>query len=159
MKKEMITDISKYLEGQGVGYLTGEACGIGLRKLYDLTERGKILVEQFLSTTADSAPWNSTVGIEPTVASIMLPPAILRPQAIFAMFVNGATAVIDVDVNDIMRTDYLWMVWNTEGYNDPDYQELLDKVRDVFGGKFIVWTDSSTSHSGRNEHVFSGRIV
>jgi hypothetical protein len=159
MRKETIDDISKYLEGQGVGYLTSESCGIGIRALYDYSERGKRLLEMFFGTTISGAPWNSTVGNEPSVGSIMLPREMVRPLAIFAMFMNGATAVVDVDISGDIRANYLMEIRDIDGWDDPDYQELLEKVRYLFNGKFKVWTNTSTGREGRNVHVFSQRTV
>ena len=158
MKSETISNISEYLEGQGVGYLTSESCGIGIRALYDYSERGQRLLEMFFGVPINGAPWNSKVGDQPAVGSIMLP-KVMRPLAIFAMFMNGATAVVDVDVYSEIRANYLMEIRDIEGWDDPDYQELLEKVRYLFNGEFMVWTNTSTGRGGRNVHVFSGRTA
>ena len=85
MKKLTVNNIHEYLKDQGIGFLTSESCGIGLRGLFDLTERGKLLVEKFFSISVETAPWNSKVGHEPAVASIMLPHIVARPLAVFAL--------------------------------------------------------------------------
>ena len=158
MKSETISNISEYLEGQGVGYLTSESCGIGIRALYDYSERGQRLLEMFFGVPISGAPWNREVGDQPAVGSIMLP-KVMRPLAIFAMFMNGADAVVDVDINGDIKANYLMIIRDVDDWDDPDYQELLEKVRYLFKGEFRIWTNTSTGRGGRNVHVFSGRTA
>lgn len=61
------------LQTYGVGPLTGEACAFSHRILFDVTEGGKELLEQYLSTTLQlNDNWNSSVLGAPAIGSIML---------------------------------------------------------------------------------------
>jgi hypothetical protein len=82
----------------GINYLTGESCPFSLRGLCDLSAKGCQNVASFLGLPLDARfqkNWNSTVGNDEAVASIMLPPAILEPFAIFLLFTDyGADIVL-----------------------------------------------------------------
>jgi hypothetical protein len=71
MKQYSVRDLREF----GLEALIGEACAYSFRTLYDLSEKGIATVENALSIKIDrSGPknWNSYVGKDPAVASIML---------------------------------------------------------------------------------------
>lgn len=72
-------DGCKSLEQFGVIPLTGEACGLAMRVLYNLTEKKCDLIREFLRVEPTAEPWNSK-----GVKSIMLPVSIFQDLWIFA---------------------------------------------------------------------------
>lgn len=159
MKQETVTDIFDYLKNQGVGYLTSESCGIGIRVLCDYSERGKLLLQAFFGIDMHSFNWNPTVGVDEAVGSIMLPRDTFRPLAIFAMFMNGTEVVIDVNIREKSYSiNYLHQIWDVD-LQSEEYQDHLNRVRQITNGKYNIWTNSATGKYGRNVHVFSGRTT
>lgn len=68
------------LEKVGVKILTGEACGLAMRVLCDLTPEGVELWQEFTRTTPTADAWNSS-----GVKSIMITSSIFRDLWIFGM--------------------------------------------------------------------------
>ena len=91
--------MSHPLTNFGVNPLTDEACAYGLRILCDLSTSGVNLLTQFLgaNTLALSPNWNSRVGEQPAVASVMLPRETLGPLLIFALLQQGHDVVTVTD--------------------------------------------------------------
>ena len=77
------------LERFGIKSLTGEACGIGIRMLCDLTEDGKKLVESFLRVECNAHNWNSGA-----VASVMLPYGILKELTVYCVLSLYSYAIV-----------------------------------------------------------------
>ena len=164
MNKLTVSNEIEYLKNQGIGFLTSESCGIGIRLLFDLSIRGKEIVESFFSIKAMNQNWNPYVGEDVAIASIRLPRAVLRPLAIFCLLMNGAEAVFDVqDSNERMLTKHLVAVWNDPGfasvYELDEYKKLYEDYNRIYNGKFRIWEDHSTGAMGTNTHVFSGRTA
>lgn len=80
----------------GIEYLTGEACGLMYRGLYDLTNPGKQIIEKCLGVASLVLhdPWNAGTKQEPHVGSIMLAQGHLIPIGIFALLESGCTEVL-----------------------------------------------------------------
>ena len=81
-------DCPRDLEQFGVLPLTGEACGVGMRMLCDLTQEGVDLIREFMRVEPTADAWNSK-GIK----SIMLPRALFQDLWIFAMIRAGVDNV------------------------------------------------------------------
>jgi hypothetical protein len=94
----------------GIVILTGEACGLSYRFLCDLTEQGKKIVEKCLGQkfTGCVEQWNSGPKTNPHVTSIMLPPEMFGPLAVFCLLESGCIeawnirgeGVIGIEVTD-----------------------------------------------------------
>ena len=86
------------LEEYGVHSLTGEACGIGIRLLCDLSPEGVTLMEQFLSIkmTEQNNSWNhsGSAGWK----SIMMPRGLFKELVVFCLMQKDGfrwAAVVD----------------------------------------------------------------
>jgi hypothetical protein len=79
----------------GIEPLTGEACGLMWRILFDVTERGRKVVGKCFGVPniALAEPWNRGTAEEPHVGSIMLTQEALVPLAVFALLENGCPEV------------------------------------------------------------------
>lgn len=132
------------LQACGLHCLTGEACGLGLRLLFDLTEGGKKIVEKCFDVKIASEPWNGGSDADPHVASIMIAREMFLPLGIFALLESGCTEVwIDSE-----------MLFGVESDDKPEYLELVKKDRPNIRRYAYRGTAGS-----RNQHVFTGRIV
>jgi hypothetical protein len=77
------------LADYGIKPLTGEACGLMYRILFDVTERGKQIIEKCFDAKIElTEPWNRDA-----IGSIMLPHEMLVPLGIFALLESGCREV------------------------------------------------------------------
>src|ERR1043166_1173788 len=78
------------LRPYGLNILTGEACGLGMRYLTDVTEAGKKLIEKVLDVNELSLQSNWNSG---SIGSIMLTQEFIHTCMIFALLQNGCIEV------------------------------------------------------------------
>lgn len=140
----------------GIGILTGEACGLGMRLLCDLSEKGKRLLEEFLGGCAsftEGSNWNSNVDNEPAVASALLAYSSWRELAAFCLLKEG----YEVAAINVTR-------WSGEagvaGFR-LDGQSLDDvmKEHDIHrAANFRTFQVTGTAGT-RNTHVWTGRTT
>jgi len=164
MNRLTVSNFNEYLKNQGVGFLTSESCGLGMRGLYDLSERGKILIEEFFSVTANNRNWNPQVGADDAVASIRMPYDVIRPLVVYCLFRNGAEVVFDAKSKKgiVYNPEHLLALWSSDGvplFDDPEFAEIRDIYSKLYNNKYRMWQDFSTGLKGLNTHVFSGRTV
>jgi hypothetical protein len=133
----------------GIVPLTGEACAYGMRVLFDLSQEGKDIVASWLSLTQDAfyQNWNSVVGDEPAVASVMLDRQLIVPLMRFILVhVEKCEALVHFPDGTITgfrsRTDV------------PDY---LDG--EAFKTEYFVHSSAHHSEAGRNVHQSSQRTI
>ena len=72
----------------GIEPLTGEACGLAMRLLCDVTERGKAIIESFFGSRVAIEPdsnWNNGSKDDPHVGSVMLPRSIAEDLFAFVL--------------------------------------------------------------------------
>lgn len=86
------------LEQYGLSYLTGEACALSQRLLFDLNQDGVDLVKEYFGLLPGSmlaGNWNSQVNGKPAVASILLPkhPEFYQELFKFLLFREGFDVV------------------------------------------------------------------
>ena len=81
------------LRPYGIDVLTGEACGLSYRFLCDVTERGRKILERWLSVPELnlSDAWNRGDVADPHVGSILLTPEVLTGISVFALLEAGCT--------------------------------------------------------------------
>src|SRR5437867_11962011 len=106
------------LRPYGLNCLTGEACGLGMRLLFDVTDKGRELLKTFFGVCDLSLPsnWNSGAN-----GSIMLPHEVARPLMVFALLKGGCVEV--------------WEDWDTkELYGIENAEELAEYVSAVQEG-------------------------
>lgn len=77
----------------GIEPLTGEPCGLMLRVLFDITDKGQKIIEKCLGLKIVPAePW--TGRNEEHIGSIMLARDMMIPIGIFALLESGCTEVL-----------------------------------------------------------------
>jgi len=157
MKTDTINSFHDYLKNQGVGYLTSEACGIGIRALFDYSERGLRVLNGFFGTNLNGHPnMNSYVGNDRAIGSIVLPHSMIRSLVVYCLLMNGADAVIDVQHSG--SAYYMNHMTAIYGEFDEEYYDYLRNVSELSQGHYNVWVNSATAYNGRNRHAFSGRV-
>ena len=140
------------LKGYGINPLTGEADRYSFRILCDLSQEGVALICEFLGIQPGCFPtnWNSTVGNEPAVASVMLTRDTLWELARFAL--------LHVDQCDIVVDNQGFVGLNYDERYTEEYlrtaNELGHRVYRNYGK-----TSSAPGIGSRNTHAFSGRTV
>ena len=79
----------------GIEPLTGEACGLMWRILFEVTGRGRRIVGKCFGVPGImlAEPRNRGTVAEPHVGSIMLTQEALVPLAVFALLENGCAEV------------------------------------------------------------------
>jgi hypothetical protein len=136
------------LEPYGIIPLTGESCGLGYRILFDVTEKGRRIIAKCLGVPDINLPesWNRGSADEPHVGSIMLPPEMLIPLAIFALLETGCTEVHrmgDVAV----------------GFEDTDAADAAETMRRIYRVEYARRFAYRGTAGDRNVHMMSGRVV
>jgi hypothetical protein len=135
------------LQPFGIVPLTGEACGLMYRILFDVTETGRKAIGKCLgiANMTLGEPWNRGTAADPHVGSIMLTQETLVPIAIFALLEGGCAEV------------YLMgnVVVGFEQGDPPDAPEAMRRVYRVeFARRFCY----GGTAGDRNEHRMSGRV-
>jgi hypothetical protein len=107
------------LEEYGIKFLTGEACALGNRKLFDLTEEGTRRVEKFLGGAVGFREGSNTNS--GAVASVLLPRSVIPDIALHIMWeehedvpwliktgteIMGATAEVKALYGELARARY-----------------------------------------------------
>lgn len=132
--------------------LTGEACHFGMRILCDLSERGAALIRDFIGLPpsvklADN--WNSSVGGEPSVASIMLSPSSLNELVAFAV---------------LRRQEYRYVAILKDGCvvafaDTPDDCKAFAEVYGKREYKLLSGLAGAPHQGSRNIHAATGRSL
>jgi len=145
------------LEPYGVIALTGEACGYGYRTLCDLTEAGELLIRELFDIPGPlklHENWNN----EGRAGSIMLPPGMLTPLAVFALFkaecskvfVHYDGTVHGIEATDSPETADLWLKFH-QGHH-------CDSCNRYGAGGGIMRSVTNPGFS-RYRHQMSGRVA
>jgi hypothetical protein len=131
------------LKNFGIDCLTGEACGLSMRLLCDLTERGQRIVEKLFDVKIQPPEaWNN--GDPPHVGCVMLPLEMFMPLAIFSLLEVGCKEVFrDGDV-----------LFGIEQDDTEEYLALFHK-----GHPHLRRYAYSGTAGSRNVHVMSGRTI
>lgn len=131
-----------YLKERGVIPLTGEACGIGLRVLCDLTEGGRDLLDKaFGGMVPTQGPWNEGV------ASVLLFKSMLLDLVAFGLLEEGYNSVLVHDPTAAIVA-----------LDDRADCEAFIKRGDSLA-EYRILTKTGTAGGGLvNRHEFSGRV-
>jgi hypothetical protein len=136
------------LEPIGIVPLTGEACGLCYRLLFDLTARGlKIVAACFgIPDFKGAEPWNRGPADDPHVGSIMLSSEMLVPVAVFALLETGCTEawLVGQAVVGIEAADGELDVQLLRGFHEKEFRR-----RFAYQG----------TAGSRNRHEMSGRVA
>ena len=136
------------LRPYGIDLLTGEACGLMYRYLCDVTERGRKILERWLSVPELrlSEAWNRGEVSDPHVGSILLAPEMLSGIAVFALLESGCTEC--------------WMYKNGSvvGVELTDTPERIELARRMCPEGLARRFAYRGTAGDRNVHVISGRV-
>lgn len=133
----------------GFSCLTGEACGLGYRILFDVTERGrKALGKCFgIPDMRLAEPWNCGDPTDPAVGSVLMARELLTPLGIFALLEHGCTEVWQY------QNGYLLGI---EATDPPEQIAAAAKLGE--SERVRVYAYRGTA-GDRNVHAMSGRVT
>lgn len=144
------------LDQFGFSCLTGEACGLGMRALFDVSEDGKEVLARTLGLPSRNLilmqPWN---GGKFNAGSVLLTYEMATTCAIFAMLLKNKCLEV------WQRYDHGRLVGDCYGMETAEELELAEMTnigasRDT---SWRRWRMSSAPGSGdRNQHMISGRV-
>ena len=137
-------DLSHY----GIVPLTGEACGLMYRILFDVTARGKKILEKALdvSELRLRESWNRGTDDAPHVGSIMLAREVLPFFGIFALLEDGCPEV------------FLTKGGSLIGTQRTDSAEDVERFKRFHADDLVRRFAYSGTAGDRNEHMMSGRV-
>ena len=133
----------------GINPLTGEACKYSMRLLCDMSDKGVDLVLDYFGMphgeTVFAKNWNSMVGDDPAVASIMLSRDAFGSLCRFALF----------------RAGYDIVLWTQDGgwygYTEDELPEGMTQEKLTSMYKAVYRNPAPQSATSRNTHAMSGR--
>lgn len=130
----------------GFDTLTGEACGLMYRILFDVTENGRKVIDKCFGMPDPrlAESWNRGSPDDPNVGSIMLSREMLLPLAVFALLESGCTRVLLCERRSI-------------GIEPSDSAEAIADVTARYKPERVL--QYSGTAGDRNVHLFSGRIT
>jgi len=136
------------LEPFGIDALTGEACSLSCRVLFDTTEQGRKILAKALGIPGLklAEPWNSGTKDEPHVGSILPPQEMLTLVSVFALLETGCDEV-----------------WQHEGgvigFEPGDSRESRGQQMDWLRPKLVRRYAYQGAAADRNVHQMSQRAV
>ncbi len=135
------------LQAFGIMPLTGEACGLMYRILFDVTAKGRNIVAKCFGIPNVNLPepWNRGAAEDPHVGCIMLSQEALTPLAVFALLENGCKEV------------YL-MGQVVVGIEPGDPEDAAETMRRVYKVDYARRFSFGGTSGDRNVHVMSGRV-
>lgn len=162
-------DKGSQLEEFGITCLTGEACGVGLRVLCDVTEEGRDLLREFFRMSVVAESWNGGVG------SVMLPYSCLEDLWLYAnvrakkawVFKGNFLRVGDLETRSFETCEGETITyeipnthWNAVGFVCDDEEDVA-KVEQLVSEKFFyvrtTYVKNSEAKVLNNAHAMSGR--
>ena len=137
-------DLSHY----GIVPLTGEACGLMYRILFDVTAHGKNILEKAfdVSELGLRESWNHGTDDDPHVGSIMLAREILPFVGVFALLEDGCPEV------------FLTKGGGLIGIERTDSAEDVERFKEFHAADLVRRFAYSGTAGDRNEHMMSGRV-
>ena len=141
------------LKNYGIHTLTGEADRYSFRILCDLSQQGVDLICEFFGMQAGgfAENWNSTVGNEPAVASIMLTRDTLWEIARFAL--------LHVEQCDVVTENGQALCGLVKGESHFDQHLEWFNLQGARVYRNYGKTSSAPGIGSRNTHAMSGRTV
>jgi hypothetical protein len=138
-------DLSAY----GFIPLTGEACGLGYRILFDVTDRGKaVLAACFgMPEIRMAEAWNRGGDSDPHVGSVLLSREMLTPVGIFALLQSGCSQVWQLRDGSLI------------GVDAADSAEHIAAVATARRDDIVRTYACRGTAGDRNVHVMTGRVV
>ncbi len=138
-------DDLRYLEPFGLDLLTGEADGLSMRLLFDVTPDGEKLLSDFLGgCTLTSGAWNGTHK------SVMLARSILPDLVAFCMLRAGSDCVVTLP--KYRESDRIPFAIGMNKDQWPTRRAYLERYAHYY-------ERAGTAADGfRNRHEFTGRV-
>ncbi|MFO0945646.1 MAG: hypothetical protein U1D30_06840 [Planctomycetota bacterium] len=133
-----------HLDLFGIEPLTGEACGLMMRVLCDVTSKGKQILESVLCTASSYSPRGTPAGRTIHVGSIAAP-QFFGPIAVFCL---GGHHTAHVLANGVVA-----------GIGKEDPPELVEQWRLLHTGDIERRFTYAGTAGDRNIHQMSGRVV
>ena len=132
----------------GIVPLTGEACGLMYRILFDVTARGKRILEKAfdVSELRLRESWNSGNDDDPHVGSIMLARELLPFVGVFTLLEDGCLEV------------WLTKGGGLFGTERTDSAEDMERFKQFHASDLVRRFAYSGTAGDRNEHMMSGRV-
>ena len=132
----------------GIVPLTGEACGLMYRILFDVTACGKRILEKALdvSELGLRESWNSGTEDDPHVGSIMLAREVLPFIGVFALLEDGCPEVFLTKGGGLIGTER------------TDQAEDVKRLKQFHGADLVRRFAYCGTAGDRNEHMMSGRV-
>ena len=131
------------LQPFGMIPLTGEACGLMYRILFDVTEKGRKAVAKCFGIPNINLPepWNRGSAEDPHVGCIMLSQETMQPLAVFALLENGCKEV--------------YLMGQVIVGIEPGDRTGVQRVYKVDYARRFAYSGTA---GDRNVHVMSGRV-
>lgn len=160
----------------GIYALTGEACGLAMRILCDLSSEGQQIIREFLRVEPNAEPWNNSTNGHEHIASIMLPYSILEELWLFCHVRRGTKYVFRggyVNKNEWTETTYNWSdstsetikhpvkTWRSQPYAIEDHEQYNRIIEQGFCFHISrYYAKSKQPGTGLdNQHAMSGRTL
>ena len=135
------------LRPYGLDALTGEACGLMYRILFDVTENGRRIIGKCFGMPEPrlAEPWNRGDPKDPHVGSMMLSPELLTPIGVFALLESGCREV--------------WVYANGSvlGIEAADSEDMIERCRRMAPEAHVRTLRYGGTAGDRNTHMMSGR--
>jgi len=153
-----VSDWAGYLKSKGLQFLTGEACNVGLRQLWEVTEEGHAILEAFFSVGINlSPPMNRGYG------TILLNRNIVCPSIVTFALLQEYPVVLYVPTQkfETYSTNKNWKAFSS-AENFAAHRLAFPKTYGVDGtllGHYRVYYREVTNLFMRNPHGRSGRLV
>lgn len=123
MPVKRIDNYNDYLRSKGVRFLTGEACALGLRKLYDVDEDAVFDVENYFGMTMRSE------GRSGGAASFLMSDDARMGLCIYFLFLDGADEVYLFNIDGSTHIRAHINLDETEREREKRMLSLFDWVR------------------------------
>lgn len=147
------------LEQFGIDLLTGEADGLSMRLLCDISPAAVEMLEAFWSIkfTDDNNSWNHQSAKYPGWKSVMLSHGIWADLARFALaYRRNCTHIVYVDYRP---PNGGWSSHYVQGFESKadfdEWKEVADRIYD--GNYHVTWCSGNALGGTRNQHYMSGR--
>jgi hypothetical protein len=142
------------LEPYGIDLLTGEACALSYRGLFDLTAEGLELVKRVIGAVEITAPsnWNSKA-----IASLLMPYTMFEPLAVFALFEREQAQHVFVCLGARAGASHFVMACSAEEF--PSVKRELDITCPNY--RLLTYPEQrrGVTVGMSNVHQMSGRIA
>lgn len=156
-------DFSRFLEEHGINILSGEACGIGMRFLADVSTvpEGNSGYDLIVEFTGGMTPTHWGMNSD-NAKTVLLPWLIIRPLVIYILLRDGANMVFDVQNNtETWSSDFLYAVTFESEKGDGDFGQgcpEFQKLRERLDKSRTYWRTGTARNGLVNRHEFSGRV-